>query len=330
MKRHACATAVLLAVIALMIAGAPSHAGEGRIVHATVPSPVLGRAIPYVVYLPERTAAGEARVPVLYLLHGRGDDETTWLSMGNIGTTLDRKLARAEIGPLIVVMPMAAKSWYVDDTVRAGGSGPVARAFLTDLPAAIEARYPQAAPCRAARAVGGLSMGGYGAMLFALDRPDLFAAAFSLSGSLFSERPDEIELRRVNYERIYEGVFGTPFDVARFLQWNVFARLDRPREAVPAIWLSAGDKDFPAILAGTVRLHQELRRRNLPSELRISAGAHDWDYWKSAVEPALEWLTPRLDATCGAAVKPDQAGPKPPADAAGASAASRVRSGSRP
>lgn len=295
------AIAVLLAAMAPLIATASLSAAKGRTVRASVPSPVLGRNIAYMVYSPERTAVAQHSLPVLYLLHGKGDDETAWLTLGDIEATLDRKLGHGEIGPLIVVMPMAERSWYVDDIVRDGGSGPVARAFLTDLLPAIEARYPQAAPCRAARAVGGLSMGGYGAMRFALERPDLFAAAFSLSGSLFSERPDEIEPRRASYERIYEGVFGTPLDYSRYLDWNVFARLDRPRDTVPEIWLAAGDKDFPAILAGTVRLHQELRRRKIPSELRITAGAHDWDYWKAAVEPALEWLTPRLDATCGAA-----------------------------
>jgi enterochelin esterase family protein len=210
-------------------------------------------------------------------------------------------MATGAMPPAIVVMPMAGRSWYVDDA-RSNGYGPMARALTTDFIAAIDARFPTVA-CRAARAIGGLSMGGYGAVLYAFERPDLFAAAFSLSGSLFTEVPPlMLARRRERGERgeLFGGVYGEPFDNARFQAWTVFARLDRLVAAAqrPALWLAAGDDDFPSILSGTVRLHQELKRRGIASTLRIDDASHDWTYWRAAADAALSWLSPRLASSC--------------------------------
>ena len=149
-------------------------------------------------------------------------------------------------------------------------------------------------------AIAGLSMGGYGAVLHAVSRPDLFAAAFSLSGSLFSEQAADIEARKTAYGRIFGGVFGEPFETARFLDWNVFMRLDKRADEINrlAFWLAAGDDDFASILGGTVRFHQELRRRGIASELRVMDGGHEWALWSRALDPALSWLSPRLKPDC--------------------------------
>lgn len=306
-RRHAAGMVALLALLAV-IAG-PQASAAGRIERAELASPMLGRAIPFSAYVPSGVAADRS-VPVLYLLHGKGDTEMAWPENGGIAAILDRRIAAGDLQPLIVVMPMAGNSWYVDDT-RPGGYGPMATAFLDEFIPGIEARYRAAATCRAARSVGGLSMGGYGAMLYAFERPNMFVAAFSLSGSLFSERAEDIESRRPSYERIYDGIFGVPFDDKRFLQWNVFTRLDRRRDAPPAVYLVAGDRDFPAILAGTVRFHQELRRRGLPSELSVLPGEHSWAFWESTVGPALSWLSARLDPACAGVTPPVPAAAKP-------------------
>ena len=296
-------SAILLSAI-LLSAMTASAVRAGGAKHSIVekdnlaPSQALGRDIPFSIYLPAAARSSGGSFPVLYLLHGHGDDHTAWIEKGDIAETLDRKIASGAMAPLIVVMPAAGNSWYVDDPAP-GGFGPVAQAFTDDLIAAVEARYP-AARCRAARAVGGLSMGGYGAIMYAFSHPDRYAAAFSLSGSLFSELPADIERRRPAYERIYAGVFGRPFDETRFLSWNVFKLLDRlaPPRALPRIWLAAGDNDFPSIHEGTIRLHQVLRQRGDRSELHIVAGEHTWELWRTGVDQALKWLSPHLASGC--------------------------------
>jgi enterochelin esterase-like enzyme len=227
----------------------------------------------------------------LYLLHGRDDNELAWLNNGQIAATLDRMIASGTLPPIAVVMPMAGNSWYV-----------MAAAFLEDVIPAIERRHTLAS-CRNARAVGGLSMGGYGAALYAITRPDLFTAAISLSGSLFSDQAAEIETRLPFYNRVLSGIHGDPFDRERFRSWTVFARLENapPEIEKLGVWLAAGDGDFAGILSGTVRLHQDLRRRKIETHLRIYGGDHTWPLWAMAIEPALGWLAPRLDATCATA-----------------------------
>ena len=295
---------VALALLFLVFASSADRASsgpiEGQLLKAqSVASPTLGRPIPYVVYVPAAAAADpNRRFPVLYLLHGKGDDETAWMNFGDVGATLDRKIAVGDIQPMIVVMPSARNSWYVDDT-RPDAFGRYATAFVQDLLPGVEHRHP-ASTCAGGRAMGGLSMGGYGAVLHAVSRPDLFAAAFSLSGSLFSEQAADIEARKTAYGRIFGGVFGEPFETARFLDWNVFMRLDKRADEINrlAFWLAAGDDDFASILGGTVRFHQELRRRGIASELRVMDGGHEWALWSRALDPALSWLSPRLKPDC--------------------------------
>lgn len=267
----------------------------------TVQSPLLGRDIPYALYLPQVTASQSRPLPVLYLLHGRGDTEMAWLDKGHIAETLDRLIAAGTVPPLAVVMPMAANSWYVDDARGTRGFGPFASAFFQDFMPKVEARH-RLASCRSGRAVAGLSMGGFGAMLYALMHPDMFIGAISLSGSLFSDLPADIEARRPFYERVLAGIYGEPFDPQRFMSWNVFQRLENaPGEAKSlGVWLAAGDGDFSGILSGTVRLHQDLKRKQIETHLRIYGGDHTWDLWSMAIEPALAWLAPRLDGTCKA------------------------------
>src|SRR3954466_8592385 len=171
-------SALAAAAIATLCTGA-AQGGEVTF-GLQAPSGALGRTIPYTLYRP--SARPELRLPVLYLFHGAGGTERDWVEMGRAKETLDRLIESGRIKPLLVVMPMAGNSWYVDNP-DPGGAGPMAQALTRDLVAHVEGAYPTLG-CREARAVGGLSMGGYGALLYAMDNPGRYVAAFSLSGSV--------------------------------------------------------------------------------------------------------------------------------------------------
>jgi S-formylglutathione hydrolase FrmB len=302
-QRRLARTALLLLTFASTLSGVGSgaRAGGTLLEGRSVSSNTLGRDIPYLAYVPSIDVATHRWLPVLYLLHGRGDTERAWVDNGAIVATLDREIAAGTLQPLVVIMPAAGNSWYVDDA-QPGRFGDVAKAFTEDLIAGVELQLPLVAPCRSARAIGGLSMGGYGALLYAVDRPDLYTAAFSLSGSLFQAEADYIESRRDVYERIYGGVFGTPFDTQRYLAWNIFQKLAQSNAAdrLPPFWLSAGTRDFPAILDGTKHMHAFLRQRGVSSELSIAEGDHTWPFWSEMIVQALRWMSPKLSAKCPA------------------------------
>ena len=296
-KKFVSAIAVILtASLPFVIANSAYAAGTVER-SLNLPSPTLKRSIVYSIYLPEAAGPGR-RFPVIYLLHGHGDDENAWLRWGRLKRTLDRLVAKQAIQPMIVVMPMAGNSWYVDDA-NDDGFGPVAKAFTSDLISSIDQKY-QTLSCRDARAVGGLSMGGYGAMLYATTNPDLFRAAISLSGGLFSESLKFERSRHPLFTGLFGGVFGSPFDHNRYVQFNVFTQLERLRQAPqkPSIWLTAGNNDFPSILRGTKRLHKALISSGVESYLRIDKASHEWPYWAKAIVPALKWLSPKLSQKC--------------------------------
>ena len=289
----------LIAAIWIALALGENAAAAGRVeFRQSAPSPVLGRPIPYAIYLPgEAPAAGE-RWPVLYLLHGLTGRDGDWFSWGNLATILDRLIASGEIRPLVVVAPGAGDSWYVDNP-DAGGLGKVGTAFATDLISTIDARLPTAA-CRDGRAIGGLSMGGYGALYLGLTHPDLFRAAISLSGAIADPmKPQDPRIGAPFLRDLYKGAYGEPLDPDRFNALNLFTIAGQAPVPRPELWMAIGKQDYPELIRAGDRLARLLRKNGYAVEQRGGEGRHFWDYWQRAIEPALVWLSPRLATHCG-------------------------------
>ncbi|MFD1333446.1 alpha/beta hydrolase [Methylopila musalis] len=266
----------------------------------TAPSPALGKPIRYSLYRPAATPAPGQRWPVLYLLHGGGPGEADWLDAGGLASAMDEAIAEGRMPPTVVVMPQAGDSWYVDNT-DIGGAGAMETALTRDLVAAIDARLPTAA-CREGRAVAGLSMGGYGALLFAFDKPGKFASAISLSGSITQPIAPQMTQRLKRARTFYDGAFGTPFDVKRFNRWNLFTKVRQLalRRHKPDVYLNAGDRDPGGIVQGTTEMHLALLRAGVDSTMTVAPGRHEWSLWRRELGPALVWLGARIDPTCGA------------------------------
>jgi S-formylglutathione hydrolase FrmB len=288
----------IAAVLVAMSLVEPAMAAGIMTFDQTADSPTLGRPIPYAVYTPFPSPAENERWPVVYLYHGLTGKDGDWFTWGNLGPILDRAIADGRIPPLVVVAPGAGDSWYVDNP-DPGGFGLIDTAFATDLVAAIDKKYPTAA-CREGRAVGGLSMGGAGAVLQAIGHPDTYVAAMSFSGAL--HRPLVTGDVRLGWIRnLYRNVFGTPFSASRFNAANVFTRVNEIARAKPrpAFYLTIGDADYADLIEASTGFHNRLRELGADTTLRIGPGRHFWDTWQQAIVPALEWLAPKLDATCG-------------------------------
>src|SRR5947209_6947324 len=147
---------------------------------------------------------GRGPFATYYLLHGLSDDHTAWRRRSRIEWYV-RDL------PLIVVMPDGARNFYTDND----DGPPYAQFFAHELPTFIERTFP-ARPERAARCIGGLSMGGYGALRLALGFPDRFASANSHSGALLNWRfePSLTDLSQDEHRRIFgSSPDGSPHDL---------------------------------------------------------------------------------------------------------------------
>lgn len=215
------------------------------------------------VILPDRHES-QGPFPVFYLLHGLSDDHTIWSRR----TSIERYV---EGLPLIVVMPDGGRGFFCDASQGAPHESHIVRDVIgfTD-------RFFNTIPSRQGRAIGGLSMGGYGAVKLALKFPDLFCSATSHSGvlALASRRdlPDELKL-----------ILGPSYTGGRD---DVFALAESvPREAVPAIRFDCGIDD--ELLEDNRSFHGHLQTLGIPHEYEEFPGGHSWPYWDTHVQEAV-------------------------------------------
>lgn len=207
--------------------------------------------------------------PVLYLLHGLSDDYTIW----HRRTGIERY---AQSLPLLIVMPDGGRGFYCD----AEQGFAYETALVHELVDFIDRLFPTRGE-RGGRCVGGLSMGGYGAVKLALKFPDRFGSAVSHSGALgFGHRPltgsepFEVEFRRI----VGANPVGGPNDL-----YALAERIDRAQ--LPALRIDCGTEDF--LIEDNRQFHAHLERLGIPHEYEEFPGAHDWDYWDRHVQEAL-------------------------------------------
>jgi S-formylglutathione hydrolase FrmB len=235
-------------------------------------SSVLAKKVGMYVILPEPAAAGPGPYATYYLLHGLSDDYTVWLRRTRIEWYV-RDL------PLIVVMPDGYRGFYTDNA-----EGPAyAKHMAEELPSFIERTFP-ARPARESRCVGGLSMGGYGALRLALGYPDRYASANSHSGAILHGRRDRPRpdgpLSREEFRRIFgEHPEGTEHDPVEL------ARRAKSAGRLPRLLIDCGTEDH--LVEDNRAFHGALTKLNVPHEYREFPGAHDWDYWDAHVQDAL-------------------------------------------
>jgi putative tributyrin esterase len=245
-------------------------------------SEALSLSTSMTVLLPQRTTtqigmAGAVTAgppPVLYLLHGLSDDDTIWLRR----TSIERYVA--PLG-LAVVMPQVHRSFYADEVY--GGRY---WTFLSEeLPELVGSLF-RVSDRREDTFVAGLSMGGYGALKWALRHPDRVAAAASLSGALDvaglrsrRTRPEDPRL----FDRCFgdREIAGTPDDLLALVASADVAGL-------PALHVSCGTED--ELIGDNRRFVAAAGGAGIPVTAAFGPGAHDWAYWDAAIQDVLAWL----------------------------------------
>ena len=242
----------LLLLAATLAASAPAaHAQQGRVLEGrTFHSQALGRDWAYTIYLPPDYETSQRAYPVFYLLHGYGGEHTNWARYGDAQMTADSLIAASALPPVILVMADGKNSSYVDsDPVT--GYGAMETAIVQDLIPHIDATY-RTIPTRRARMIGGLSMGGYGAIHTAFKHPELFGAAASLSGGLSRNPPESAGPATAPTP------WGIPFDAERWQAESPFTWIpslkQKVEEARLQVYISVGDDDNARIVEGAVDL----------------------------------------------------------------------------
>lgn len=269
--------AALIMLVALAVA-APSFAST--VTTREFDSPALQRRWTYIAYLPTGYEGSELRYPVLYLLHGDGQKGYDWVSAGHIQETADKLIASGEMPPAIIVMPNAGTTWFVDRKEK------METAVMQDLIPQVDTKF-RTIVARNGRLVAGLSMGGYGAMRFALRFPETFAAAALLSPAIYApEPPQNSGARRA-------GVFGSPqFDAEVWKSLNYPALWDAylAKQMPVAMYVNCGDDDEFFIEADATTFYSLLRRNKQPAQLRIVNGSHSWLVWSGSIGDALRYI----------------------------------------
>jgi putative tributyrin esterase len=205
---------------------------------------------------------------VFYLLHGLSDDHTIWMRR----TSIERYV---EGLPLVVVMPDGGRGWYTNALEGLAYEDDL----LKDVVGLIERTFPVRAE-RAGRAIGGLSMGGYGAVKLGLKHPEMFASVNSHSGAVGVTRDPKL-IKDLNPE--FARIFGKePKDGAEDAA-AIVERVDHGR--VPALRLDCGTDDF--LLEENRSFHRLLESLHIPHEYQEYPGGHNWAYWDMHVQEAV-------------------------------------------
>jgi enterochelin esterase-like enzyme len=271
-----------LLVCALAAWGASSSASEIR--RATVPSVALGRDMRFTVYVPDGYETGGQRYPVLYLLHGAGGDENSWIERGSIQAHADRLIGENAIPPSLIVMPGCRACWWID-----GAKDKAETAFWSELVPAVTERF-RTIETRDGRLVAGLSAGGYGTVRFAMKYPDRIAAVAAFSPAIYAVTPPANSSARTQPPFI--GPDGQ-FNQIAWTALNYPALIDhyfQQPSRVP-FYLVSGDNDRFGIAFETALLFKSLfEKQPEAAELRIVDGDHNWAVWANALDGALTYL----------------------------------------
>ena len=314
-------------------ATAPAPVAKGSVVHAHFKSAALGVDKQYLVYLPAGyDTQPDTRWPVFYYLHGLTGNETNWVELGKLDAAADQLGLQA-----IVVMPDGDDGFYVDglgkvdyDACMKDGTGLFipqkqnkhdtcvrARKYETyitkDLIAHVDATY-RTIPRREARAIAGLSMGGFGALMLSMRHPDLFSAAASHSGvdSLIFMGPfpyttgAKVERMTsvkqwggpfVEINRWMRGLLGD--DVAHWKEYDPTTLVEKLEPGTLALYLDCGTEDGFALNHGASWLHDLLLAKKIDHAFFVGPGKHDFDFWVKRLPESLKFLRDHTSKPAG-------------------------------
>jgi len=253
----------------------------------SIPSKILKCERKYAIYLPPGYETSQRSYPVLYLLHGAGDDHTGWVQFGEVQRITDKAIENGTATAMIIVMP-DAKTGQMGYFNSIAGNWNYEDFFFQEFIPAIEKTYRIKGEKRY-RAVAGLSMGGGGSFMYALHHPELFSSACPLSAYVGPLNMDDAKTRvkKSNPEITDEAKIKAYFENHNAIE--LVNRIPEDQKKAVRWYIDCGDDDF--LYEGNCLIHIAMRKKDIPHEFRTRDGAHNWTYWRDALPKVLEFVS---------------------------------------
>ncbi|HWD87745.1 MAG TPA: alpha/beta hydrolase-fold protein [Mucilaginibacter sp.] len=280
MRKH------LLSIAVLMLFSTALFAQSKVYDNLSMTSKILKMERKYAVYLPPDYETSDRSYPVLYLLHGSGDDQTGWIQFGEVQHIEDKAIDEGIATPMIIIMPDAntGRRGYFNDPK---GDWNYEDFFFKEFMPFVEKKFRIKAEKRY-RAVAGLSMGGGGSFIYALHHPELFSSACPLSAAT---GPLTVDDAKKQLSRNNPNVTDSAA-TAYYNRQSVLALVNNmPDSLKKAVrwYIDDGDDDF--LYEGNCLVHIAMRKKEIPHEFRIRDGGHTWTYWRASLPNVLEFVS---------------------------------------
>ena len=276
-----------MAALTAMLIPLLSAAQTGKVFdNLSLPSKILKSERKFAIYLPPDYETSQRSYPVLYLLHGGGDDQTGWVQFGEVQSIAEKAFKEGEATPMIIVMPDAntGRRGFFNDVK---GDWNYEDFFFQELMPYVEKKY-RIKQDKRYRAISGLSMGGGGSFVYALHHPELFSSACPLSASL---GPLSLEEAKLDVRRNTADV--TDQQIEAYYKRNspliMFDSLAGDQKKAVRWYIDCGDDDF--LFEGNALAHIAMRKKEIPHEYRVREGAHNWTYWRASLPKVLEFVS---------------------------------------
>jgi S-formylglutathione hydrolase FrmB len=260
----------------------------GRVECGTVKSQYMPAPVGYCALLPPGyDAQPTKKFPTLYYLHGLGGDQSFLVSSGG-WNLIEEAQRQKKIGEMVVITPDARASFYINSQ---DGRVRYEDFFIRDLIPQMEKKF-RLVSTRSGRAIGGISMGGYGALRFAFKYPHMFSTVAAQMPALLQQLPHGAS--SAGLMSFIGPAFGRPADEA---YWKantpfVFARTADLHGL--KIYFNCGDRDDYGFDAGTREMDKLLTERHVLHEAHIYPGGHDWQFVAAHMEEALAFVSKGL------------------------------------
>ena len=278
---------LLLLLNLLLLVSFSTFGQNGKVYdNLSMTSTILKSERKFAVYLPPDYETSQRSYPVLYLLHGAGDDQTGWVQFGEVLQIADKTIKEGKATPMIIVMPDAKtghRGYYNDIK----GEWRYEDFFFEELVPYVEKTYRIKSEKRY-RAIAGLSMGGGGTFMYALHRPEMFSSACPLSAYIGPLSIEQFKKSQINKNDSYpDSVIQNYYEYHNAL--SLINNMTKKQIKAVRWFIDCGDDDF--LYEGNSLVHIAMRKKEIPHEFRVREGHHSWTYWRESLPVVLKFVS---------------------------------------